>query len=360
MGLVVEQGRPGGDRQLDASRWDRGDPAGWGGGEIEEPAFSGEEVNGRVADGVVGVRDDPAVPAVDGLRETEIGTAVQVHHPGVGEDVVDQGVDAGPGGTTGKLGGDGGDDVRPGEGARLSRQAGGPGEVVDDRLAASLVRHGWAGGGVEQEGDGAGIVPGLGRLGSPPLVEARGGLAVVLGLAGGQGGGLGGMGAAVAVGGQLGPDLHAAAGEQGDQTGVDPRQISLPLGTDRPPFHPKPIGQIMPQHRLVEGARGQTLSVQATGVQGGPPAIDPLDGVGDQDVGVELRVSVAGRPVPERRAHQPAAVDLLRAVPAPSSVSGVDVKVGQGCGHGRLVRTHDLKAGGGVTEGPEQAHPFGG
>ena len=75
---------------------------------------------------------------------------------------------------------------------------------------------------------------------------------------------------------------------------------------------------------------------------------------------MEVRVTVAGRAVPEPRRDQPVGPDPVDAAVAGSGVPGVLLDVAERYRYGGLVGVHDLSGDTGVGESPQDADGFGG
>ena len=75
-------------------------------------------------------------------------------------------------------------------------------------------------------------------------------------------------------------------------------------------------GDLGGQQQVVGLGVGDGGLVQGGRVQGAPPPVRALDAVGDGDVGVQLRVALAGVPVVERGRDQAGGADPADAVMA--------------------------------------------
>lgn len=83
----------------------------------------------------------------------------------------------------------------------------------------------------------------------------------------------------------------------------------------RPPLHPQPAGQLVPQLGLVEQPGGLCMPVQPTRIQGAPLAVvDRFHTIGHQHVGVQQWVVGPRGAVPERRSNDTCDFDGFRAV----------------------------------------------
>ena len=153
-----------------------------------------------------------------------------------------------------------------------------------------------------------GVMAGRERLGHPPGPQVLRGGVEVLGGPGGQAGRLSRL-APRATGRQQGLlDLGGALGEQPSQR---PRHSGDLRGAPGHvvPAHPEPLGELPTQHGLVQVPGGLAVPVQRLGVQGRPPAVHPLDQVGQHHVGVQLRVPGPAGGVLERGPEEAVRLD---------------------------------------------------
>ena len=108
--------------------------------------------------------------------------------------------------------------------------------------------------------------------------------------------------------------------------------------------------------RPVEGAGSGGVRVERTAIDRRPAPVRVRRQVGDDKVGVKVRVPRAARPVEERRRHE----SRHRHDRAGTAhVRGVPLEVAEGAGDGVLVRGAHLPDGVGRAEGVEQAHRLG-
>src|SRR5581483_3447742 len=101
-------------------------------------------------------------------------------------------------------------------------------------------------------------------------------------------------------------------GDTGDVGGAAP---------DRRPLDPETTGELGAQVGLVEVAAGLSVQEQPPAIQVSPAAVGPAGHVGDQDVGVQLRVAGAARAVAKRSGEKPVAEHRLLAA-APATANG--------------------------------------
>ena len=131
-------------------------------------------------------------------------------------------------------------------------------------------------------------------------------------------------------------DLDAAARERAQRL----LRHAVDLGhalADGPPPDAEAARELLAQRRLVEVARGARVGVDEPPVEGGPPAVRALDQVGDDDVGVELRVARAAGPMEERGGRQAVAASILRRPPAPRrATETASLEVGERARDGSL------------------------
>ena len=75
---------------------------------------------------------------------------------------------------------------------------------------------------------------------------------------------------------------------------------------DRQPLQPERASELRAQDRLVDEARRPRVRVQPPAIERRPAAVRSAAEVGDQDVGVQLRIPRARRAMPKRGCDQPA------------------------------------------------------
>ena len=158
------------------------------------------------------------------------------------------------------------------------------------------------------------------------------------------------------------PNLSRALGEVLDQRPGDAGDVGLAVLVDRLPAHAEGAGQLGPEGQLVDGAgRLQHLGAphELAAVEGPPLPVVTERPVGDQDVGVQLRIALAARAVEVGAGDEAAAVDLLDAVGSTAGVAGVALDVGQarlhGGGFGGLDLAGDLRR----RQRPQETHRLG-
>ena len=95
--------------------------------------------------------------------------------------------------------------------------------------------------------------------------------------------------------------------------------------------------------------------VHRPGVEGAPPPVRPLHPVGDDDVGVQVGVVLAGVPVVEGRRDDTSGLDLGDPVGAHAGAGDVPLDDGEHVLDGLAVALVDGFAGGRIGQGPEDA-----
>ena len=145
----------------------------------------------------------------------------------------------------------------------------------------------------------------------PPALDQQGRReAVVLGRAGGEGGGVvgpharGGRLVDRSAGLQLGLDGEGPLGERPQHVAIRTRHLPGAVAV-RPPRHPQFLRQQALQLGLVDGAGGLGPVEQRVGVEGHVRTVGPAHQVGDQAMGVQLRVALAGGAVEEPGHREP-------------------------------------------------------
>ena len=116
--------------------------------------------------------------------------------------------------------------------------------------------------------------------------------------------------------GQRVVDLAGAFGEHLEQLSGQAGDLGLAVD-DRLPRHPVAVGQLGPQHRLVQAAQHPLVPLQVAGVERQPPAVVGLDLGRDDGVGVHLGVVGPRRRLAERGHGQPERVRVLAAAVDP-------------------------------------------
>ena len=158
-----------------------------------------------------------------------------------------------------------------------------------------------------------------------------------------------------------GLDLGMPGGEHFEEAVVDAVDLPvLPPGARdgaHVPLHPQARGQGVHEVVVVCLAQGDLRGHErATGVQGAPAPVEALDPIGDHEVGVQVRVALAGVPVVERRRDDAARLCLDD---SPGALAGAD---GVGLHHVHdvidrvVVSGLDLLAHTGIPKRPHNRH----
>ena len=104
-----------------------------------------------------------------------------------------------------------------------------------------------------------------------------------------------------------------------------PARSAIPLY--RTPVEPESGGDLVPERRLVQVAGGLGVRVQLPAVEGGPTAVGPAGQVGDEDVGVQVRVAGSAGAMSKRRCDETAAVGEAIPTGAEPDPAGVALHV---------------------------------
>jgi hypothetical protein len=104
-------------------------------------------------------------------------------------------------------------------------------------------------------------------------------------------------------------DLDAALRERLQQIRRDAGDLRLSVH-NLTPGEPEPGGELRAQQRLIQPAQHALMTLQVSGVQREPAAIQRLRLRGDDGVGVDLGVVISRRRLPERRDRQLAALGM--------------------------------------------------
>ena len=139
-------------------------------------------------------------------------------------------------------------------------------------------------------------------------------------------------------------------GDAGDLGHAAPRR--LPADTERP-------GQFGTELRLVEKPGRALVSVEVPAVQGSPTPVPSSGEVGDQNVGVQLRVAGSAGAVPERSCDEPVGSGMVDAVASAASPTRLPLQVPDRRCDRCLVRGHYRSAGLPAAEGVEQRDRLG-
>jgi hypothetical protein len=105
-----------------------------------------------------------------------------------------------------------------------------------------------------------------------------------------------------------------------------PAISAAPLTTG-PEAEPEAAGKLGTQHRLVDKAAGARLLVTHSGVEGRPVAVGGVHEVGDEDMGMELRVAFAARSVLVGSSHETGRRKAGGAPVSPSGKRGMPLQV---------------------------------
>ena len=282
----------------------------------------------------------------------------------LGQEPVRQLLQLGPSGA-GQAGAEGDQDVGAGEGGRVLGQPVRAGQPIEQPTGHRfghrpvLVAVGCPAGHLPDQG--VRVVSALGRLGPPAVVQGVRGL-VLLGLAGGLDGPLDQPRCPLPpVRGQpveLGVDLAGALGEAADQLLGHALELPVAVGVRRRPLHPECPDELALVGGPVDGVRGQPMPVQVPAVQGRPASVRPLDAVGDDQMGVQQRVALSGRPVVEPDRQQPLSGHVLDTAMAAAGPQ-VLVQVADRLGQPGVMGGQHRPAGGRVAEAVEDRDALG-
>ena len=95
---------------------------------------------------------------------------------------------------------------------------------------------------------------------------------------------------------------------------------------DRGPLDAQVVDEFGAQLGLVEKACGAGMQEEVSGVEGAPPVV-AAGGVGDEDVGVQVRVAGAAGAMAKRRRDEPVAANLVDAVGSAARPTGLGFEV---------------------------------
>jgi hypothetical protein len=137
--------------------------------------------------------------------------------------------------------------------------------------------------------------------------------------------------------------------------GVEALDLGDAVG-DVLPKDAEPAGQLPPQVGLVDVAGGLRVVVDRRGVEPGPAAVRPSGRVGDEDVGVELRVAGAGGAVQVGGGEEAVAPDEFAAAVAAPGPAGLALHVVERGGDRCPMDPGDLGAGALAAERPGERH----
>ena len=133
--------------------------------------------------------------------------------------------------------------------------------------------------------------------------------------------------------------------------GGTPAISAMPLRTG---VHSTPSSRVSDaaQPRLVEVAGGLGVRVDAPGVERRPPAVGAEREVGDEHVGVQLRVAGARGPMPERGGDEPVAGDRVHAGRPAARHRRLALHVAERVGDRLVVRRLERRRAGGRRRSP--------
>ena len=159
--------------------------------------------------------------------------------------------------------------------------------------------------------------------------------------------------------GQLAGDRRRPGGERGQQVLTHPGDLmgSSPLHPPgpEPPPHRKPGREVISEHvveHLRHRHRGQE---QGPPIQGAPPPVGALDPVGDDHMGMQVRVPVSGVPMVEPGREHPARADLHRPLGAHPGEQGTVLDQPEHGDDRSVMRAGDRAPGLLITQTPEHA-----
>ena len=135
--------------------------------------------------------------------------------------------------------------------------------------------------------------------------------------------------------------------------GIEALDLGDPV-SDLAPAHAEPAGQLVAQVGLEQVAGGLRVLVDRGVVEPGPAAIRPLGRVGDQDVGVELRIAGTGGAVLEGGGEEAVAADELGATVTAPRPARLPLHVVEGTGQRLALSFADLAGDLGAAERPKQ------
>jgi hypothetical protein len=144
--------------------------------------------------------------------------------------------------------------------------------------------------------------------------------------------------------------------EQGAKFGRDTDDLRLAVAVHRRPRHTEPVREFHAQCRLVHHAGRLQLAVQRPRVERPPYAVGAAHPSGNQDMGVQLRVTGPRRAMDERRGQESLGVDLAHSRLALTAEGGVVLQIVQRRGHGGVVRVAHLHADLAADRGPQRRH----
>ena len=111
---------------------------------------------------------------------------------------------------------------------------------------------------------------------------------------------------------RLGPGREVREQVLADPVDLE-RRVAARASVAHRPLHRQPPPQLVRQQRVIQLRHRDDRRVHGPPVQAPPRAVGALDLVGDDDVGVQVRVPCPGVPVIERRSDHAARADLMTA-----------------------------------------------
>jgi hypothetical protein len=157
---------------------------------------------------------------------------------------------------------------------------------------------------------------------------------------------------------QLGVDLAGALGEAADQRLGHPLELAVAVSIRWCPLHPQCPDELALVGGPVNSVRSQPMPIQVASVQRCPAAVRPLDAVGDDQVGVQQRVTFPGRPVVEPDRQQPPSGHVLDTTMATADTQ-VLVQVGDRLSQPGMMRGQHGSSGGWVSQAIEDRDALG-
>ena len=149
-------------------------------------------------------------------------------------------------------------------------------------------------------------------------------------------------------------DLSPSLGPGGGELAGNPDDLGDALVVDLGPADPEARGELGAKGRLVEDPGRRLVGEQLPAVDREPPAVLGADLVGDQDVGVELRVGGSGGAVGEGSGKEAFRVDLMDSASPPAGERSVLLEEGK-----RLSHRHQMRRGHLVGDAARPDRPEG-
>jgi hypothetical protein len=157
---------------------------------------------------------------------------------------------------------------------------------------------------------------------------------------------------------EFGVDLTGALGEPLDEFLGHAPKFAVAVAVGGRPLHPKRPGELPLVGGPVDGVRGQPMSVQVPSVQGRPASVRTLDPVSDDEVSVQQRIALSGRPVVEPNGQQALSGHVLDTAMSAAGAQ-VSVQVGHRLGQASVMGRQHGSSGGWVTETVEDRDALG-